>query len=89
MRKPSVTRTVGFYEKTVKVYKQSTDEVLTITVTTSKDTDKAVKDSLDKDLRFITVTNTVKKQGIYTMPLDFFIANSTLVTDPTNTESEE
>lgn len=89
MRKPSVTRTVSFYEKTVKCYKPSTDEVLTVTVTTNKDTDKAVKDILDKDLTLITVLSTERKEGVYTMPLDFFLENATLVTDTTETESEE
>jgi len=87
MRKPSVTRTVSFYKKTVKCYKPSTDEVLTVTVTTNKDNDKAVKDILDKDLTFITVISTERKEGVYTMPLDFFLEHATLVKDPT--ESEE
>lgn len=87
MRKPSVTRTVSFYEKTVKCYKPSTDEVLTVTVTTNKDNDKAVKDILDKDLTFITVISTERKEGVYTMPLDFFLEHATLVKD--TTESEE
>lgn len=89
MRKPSVTRTIAFFEKTVKCYKPSTDEVLTVTVTTNKDTDKAVKDVLDKDLTFITVISTERKEGVYTMPLDFFLEHATLVTDTTATESEE
>lgn len=89
MRKPSVTRTVSFYEKTVKCYKSTTDEVLTVTVTTNKDTDKAVKDVLDKDLTFITVISTERKEGVYTMPLDFFLEHATLVTETDTTESEE
>jgi len=88
MRKPSVTRTIAFYEKTVKCYKAATDEVLTVTVTTNKDTDKAAKDALDKDLTFITVVKTERKEGVYTMPLDFFLEHAHLTTQPTDTESE-
>ena len=80
MRKPQVTRTIGFYEKVVKAYKPSTDEVLTVTVNTNKDTEKAVREALDKDLNLITVISTERKEQSYAMDLDFFIANATPIT---------
>lgn len=81
MRKATVTRTVNFFEKKVKVYKKSTDEVLTVTVTTNKDTDKAAKDALPEDCSMITVISTEKKQGVYRISLDDFLKYAEEITD--------
>lgn len=90
MRKPSVTRTVNFYEKTVKVYKKSTDEVLTLKVTTDKDTDKAARNALPEDCSMITVISTEKKQGVYRISLDDFLKYAEEITpeEADETESE-
>lgn len=77
MRKPQISRTVHFFDNTVKVYKKGTDEVLTTNVKTLAGSDKAVKDALPDEMSLVTVIERKEITETYTMPLSTFIETAT------------
>ena len=77
MRKPQISRTVHFFDNTVKVYKKDTDEVLTTNVKTLTGNDKAVKEALPDEMSLVTVIERKEITETYTMPLSTFIETAT------------